>query len=91
MTILGPVSDQPVSVSADELHAVGARPRSGKRPRAEHVADVMLSGELARLRETIEVLSDTEAVRALADTEPVVHGRDAVRALITERAAREHG
>jgi len=46
----------------------------------EHVADVVPSGELARLRETIEMLSDTEAVRSLTETEPVVRGRDAIRA-----------
>lgn len=55
----------------------------------KHVADVVPSGELDRLRETIEVLSDPEAVRALADTEPVVFGRDAVRALVAERVARD--
>jgi antitoxin (DNA-binding transcriptional repressor) of toxin-antitoxin stability system len=32
-----------------------------------HVADVVPSGELARLRETIEVLSDTELVRDLRE------------------------
>jgi antitoxin (DNA-binding transcriptional repressor) of toxin-antitoxin stability system len=31
----------------------------------DHVADVVPSGELDRLRETIEVLSDTELVREL--------------------------
>jgi antitoxin (DNA-binding transcriptional repressor) of toxin-antitoxin stability system len=33
----------------------------------EHVADVVPSGELDRLRETIEVLSDTELVRDLRE------------------------
>ena len=33
----------------------------------EHVADVVPSGELDRLRETIEVLSDTDLVRDLRD------------------------
>jgi hypothetical protein len=47
------------------------------------------SGELDRLRETIEVLSDPAAMRALVDTEPVVRGRDAIRALVAERVARE--
>ncbi|MHB1488674.1 MAG: hypothetical protein ACYCS7_06950 [Acidimicrobiales bacterium] len=42
----------------------------------EHVADLVSSGELDRLRETIEVLSDADAVQALADAEPVVVGRD---------------
>ncbi len=54
----------------------------------ERVADVVPSGELDRLRETIEVLSDTDAVRALADTEPVVVGRDAIRSVIAERGGR---
>ena len=103
--MLKDVSDQPVSVSADELHAVSRqaavwedavrRAEHGETvaviAHGEHVADVVPSGELARLRETIEVLSDTEAVRALADTEPVVHGRDAIRALVAERVARERG
>ncbi len=33
----------------------------------DHVADVVPSGELDRLRETIEVLSDTELVRDLQE------------------------
>ncbi|TNC28637.1 hypothetical protein [Amycolatopsis alkalitolerans] len=33
----------------------------------EHVADVVPSGELDRLRETIDVLSDTDLVRELAE------------------------
>jgi antitoxin (DNA-binding transcriptional repressor) of toxin-antitoxin stability system len=75
------VSEQPVSVSADESHAVGRQAavwedavRRAERgetvaviAHGEHVADVVPSGELARLRETIEVLADTELVRALAD------------------------
>ncbi len=52
-------------------------------------ADVVPSGELDRLRETIEVLSDPDAVQSLADAEPVVVGRDAIRALVAERVARE--
>jgi antitoxin (DNA-binding transcriptional repressor) of toxin-antitoxin stability system len=55
----------------------------------KHVADVVPSGELDRLRETIEVLSDPDAVQALADTEPVVFGRDTISALVAERVARE--
>lgn len=51
----------------------------------EHVADVVPSGELERLRETIEVLSDTDAVRALSDIEPAVVGRDAIRAIVSDR------
>jgi hypothetical protein len=41
------------------------------------------------LRETIDVLSDQEAVRALADTDPVVTGADSVRQLVADRIARE--
>jgi antitoxin (DNA-binding transcriptional repressor) of toxin-antitoxin stability system len=33
----------------------------------DHVADIIPSGELDRLRETIEVLSDTELVRELRE------------------------
>lgn len=55
----------------------------------EHVADLVPSGELDRLRETIEVLSDPDARRALEDTDPVVLGRDAINALIAERIERE--
>jgi antitoxin (DNA-binding transcriptional repressor) of toxin-antitoxin stability system len=33
----------------------------------EHVADIVPSGELDRLRETIELLSDTELVRDLRE------------------------
>lgn len=33
----------------------------------DHVADIVPSGELDRLRETIEVLSDTELVRELQE------------------------
>jgi antitoxin (DNA-binding transcriptional repressor) of toxin-antitoxin stability system len=33
----------------------------------DHVADIVPSGELERLRETIEVLSDTELVRDLRE------------------------
>jgi antitoxin (DNA-binding transcriptional repressor) of toxin-antitoxin stability system len=98
------VSDQP-SLSADELHAAGQqaaawedaiqRAERGETiaviAHGEHVADVVPSGELARLRETIEVLSDTDVVRALSDTEPVVFGADAVRELIAERVSRERG
>jgi hypothetical protein len=46
---------------------------------------VVPSGELERLRETSEVLSDTDAVRALADADPVVVGRDAIRGLVANR------
>jgi antitoxin (DNA-binding transcriptional repressor) of toxin-antitoxin stability system len=93
------MSDQPAAVSADELHAASkqaaswddavARAARGETVAViaggEHVADVVPSGELERLRETIEVLSDTDAVRALADTEPVVVGRRKIRSLVAER------
>lgn len=55
----------------------------------EHVADVVPSGELDRLRETIETLANSDAMRDLVDDEPVVRGRDAIRELMAERAARE--
>lgn len=91
---------EPVSLSVDDLHAATQQWEQAVR-RAEHgetvaviahgqhVADVVPSGELDRLRETIEVLSDPEAMRALQDTEPVVVGLDQIDALIAERAARE--
>jgi len=98
------VTDQSI-LSAEELHAAGQQAaawedaiRRAERgetiaviAHGEHVADVVPSGELARLRETIEVLSDMDAVRALADVEPVVFGADGVRDLIAERVQRERG
>lgn len=51
----------------------------------EHVADVVPSRELDRLRETIDVLSDSDAVRALADAEAMVVGRQATRSLVAKR------
>ncbi|PRX98795.1 hypothetical protein [Allonocardiopsis opalescens] len=57
----------------------------------EHVADVVPSGHLEQLRETIEVLTDTEGMRELAEAEKavqrgdVVRVVDAVRALLNER------
>jgi len=47
------------------------------------------SGELDRLRETIEVLSDPDAMRDLQETALVVCGQEAIQALIDERVARE--
>ena len=93
------MSEQPAAVSADELRAASKQTASWDEAvnRAaggetvaviaggEHVADVVPSGELDRLRETIEILSDADAVRALSDTEPVVVGREAIRALIAKR------
>ncbi|AYY11364.1 hypothetical protein EF847_00140 [Actinobacteria bacterium YIM 96077] len=57
----------------------------------EHVADVVPSGELDRLRETIEVLSDPAARAALEEADrsieegDVVEGVDAIRALVEGR------
>ncbi|GAA1875159.1 hypothetical protein GCM10009836_65500 [Pseudonocardia ailaonensis] len=73
------MSEQPASVSADALHAVGEQAASWEQAvrRAEsgetvavlahgrHVADVVPSGEIERLRETIDVLSDTDLLRDL--------------------------
>ena len=89
-----------MTVSADSLRAVSAdwdeaiqRAEHGETvaviAHGEHVADVVPSGELERLRETVEVLSDPELIEALADRRPVVEGRAAIRALLAERAARE--
>lgn len=94
------MSDQPVSVSADSLRELAAKWEEAVRraehgetvaviAHGEHVADVVPSGELDRLRETIEVLSDPDVMRDLADAEPEVFGVEAVRALLAERAARE--
>ena len=99
----GKMSEQPASVSADELSAESQQARAWQDvvqraergevvaviAHGEHVADVVPSGELERLRETIEVLSDHELVRALTDREPVVRGRAAVHDLVTGRGTRE--
>jgi len=86
-----------VSVSTDGFeswHDAVHRAKRGETvaviSQGEHIADVVPSGQLDRLRETIEVLSDPEAVAVLADTEPVVFGIDAIRAIVEERIAREH-
>lgn len=90
------MSDQPVEVSADDLHAASAswddavaRATRGETVAViaggKHVSDLVSSGEFARLRETIEVLSDSDAVRALVDTEAVLVGREAIRSLVAER------
>ena len=61
----------------------------------EHVADIVPSGELDRLRETIEVLTDTELVRDLregmADARAgrVFTARQIAADLATRRAAGE--
>lgn len=102
-SILEDMSEQAISVSADDLYAASRQAASWQEAvqraehgetvtviaHGEHVADVVPSGELDRLRETIAVLSDHDLVRALADTTPVVRGRDAIRALIADRIARE--
>lgn len=99
--ILAGMSEQPVSVSADDLHAASRqaatwddairRAEHGETvaviAHGEHVADVVPSGELERLRETIEVLSDREAMRDLDDTAPEVVGTEAIRALVAQRVA----
>jgi antitoxin (DNA-binding transcriptional repressor) of toxin-antitoxin stability system len=97
------MSDRPVAVSADDLQAASRqaeawqdavqRAQHGETvaviAHGEHVADIVPSGELARLRETVQVLSDHDLVRALADREAVVQGSDAIRAIITQRVTRE--
>ncbi|MGH3913447.1 MAG: hypothetical protein ACRDTC_08555, partial [Pseudonocardiaceae bacterium] len=90
----GGMAEQPMSVSTDRFESWNDAVRRAENgetiaviAHGKHVADVVPSGELDRLRETIEVLSDPDAVQALADTEPVVFGRDAIRALVAERVA----
>lgn len=90
------MSEQPVNVSTDGFESWNDAVRRAENreivaviAHGQHVADVVPSGELDRLRETIEVLSNPDAVQALADTEPVVFGREAIRALVAERVARE--
>lgn len=57
----------------------------------EHVADVVPSGELDRLRETVEVLSDPVTMAELAEADrsieegDVVVGVEAIRALVERR------
>jgi hypothetical protein len=57
----------------------------------EHVADIVPDGAIEELGETVEVLADSEAVRALIEAREaasrgdVVRGVDAVRALLDER------
>lgn len=73
------MSEEPVSVTTDGLHAASEHARSWEQAveRAErgetvavlahgrHVADVVPSGEIERLRETIDVLSDNDLLREL--------------------------
>jgi antitoxin (DNA-binding transcriptional repressor) of toxin-antitoxin stability system len=90
------MSEQPTSVSTDGLESWNNAVRRAEHgetvaviAHGEHVADVVPSGELDRLRETIEVLSDPDAMRDLADSESVVSGIDAIRELVADRIARE--
>lgn len=84
------VSERPISVSADDLRAASqqaaiweeavGRAERGETvaiiAHGEHVADVVPSGELDRLRETIEVLSDPELMQDLrAGLEDIQAGR----------------
>ena len=91
------MSELPVSVSTDGLESWNDAVRRAEHgevvaviAHGKHVADVVPSGELDRLRETIEVLSDPEAMQAMHDSEIVVTGVDAIRELVAERARREH-
>src|SRR5438067_1688545 len=92
------MSEHPVSVSADGLESWNEAVRRAERgetvaviAHGEQVADVVPSGELERLRETIEVLSDRDAMRDLDDETIEVHGIDAIRALVAERAPARAG
>lgn len=96
------MSEEPIALSVDALHQQAAtwdeavsRAEHGQVvpviAHGAHVADVVPSGELDRLRETIEVLSDSDAMRALLEAESavvdgdLVTGREAIRALLDER------
>ena len=90
------MSELPVSVSTDGLESWNDAVRRAEHgevvaviAHGKHVADVVPSGELDRLRETIEVLSDPDAMQAVHDTEIAVTGVDAIRELVAERARRE--
>ena len=89
------MSELPVSVSADGLESWNDAVRRAEHgevvaviAHGKHVADVVPSGELDRLRETIEILSDPDAMQAVHDTEAAVTGIDAIRELVNERARR---
>jgi antitoxin (DNA-binding transcriptional repressor) of toxin-antitoxin stability system len=91
------MSELPASVSTDGLESWNDAVRRAEHgevvaviAHGKHVADVVPSGELDRLRETIEVLSDPDAMQAVHDTEIAVTGVDAIRELVAERARREH-
>ena len=90
------MSELSVSVSADGLESWNDAVRRAERgevvaviAHGKHVADVVPSGELDRLRETIEVLADPDAMRDLADAELDVSGIDEIRQLVADRTARE--
>jgi antitoxin (DNA-binding transcriptional repressor) of toxin-antitoxin stability system len=101
--ILSDMSEQPATVSVDDLRPPSPRVAAWQDAvqraergetvaviaHGEHVADVVPSGELDRLRETIDILSDQDLVRALADREPVVRGIDAIKDLIAQRTDHE--
>ena len=73
-TYRGDVSEPAITVRAEDEPSwveVVRRAEHGESvsviAHGDHVADVVPSGELDRLRETIEVLSDTELVRDLQE------------------------
>jgi len=70
----GSVSERGFAIRAEDQPAWAEVVRRAERGESvaviahgDHVADVVPSGELDRLRETIEVLSDTELVRDLQE------------------------
>ena len=78
------MSELPVSVSADGLESWNDAVRRAEHgevvaviAHGKHVADVVPSGELDRLRETIEILSDPDAMQAVPDPDASVNGIDA--------------
>lgn len=102
------MSEEPVSVSTDGLHVASeqaarweqAVERAGRGEtvavlaHGQHVADVVPSGEIERLRETIEVLSDNDLLRDLrAGLADIRAGRvepaDAVAADLERRSAQQ--
>ena len=94
-----PAYEMTLEELADSPHLWGEALRSVARGRVvhlvqgdhEHVADIVPDGALEELEETVEVLADSEAVRALIEAREaaargdVVRGADAVRALLNER------
>jgi antitoxin (DNA-binding transcriptional repressor) of toxin-antitoxin stability system len=68
------MGETPANVSADSLESWNDAVRRGEHgetvavvAHGEHVADAVPSGELDRLRETIEVLSDHDLMRAVQE------------------------